>query len=332
LCGDFNVTRLQNDVYDSLSHPRWTDHPSCTTTERDMFAELMAQSDLVDVQQKFNVHGFTFFRSRYLAAQNKGMRLDYFLCTEDFRRQNILRMELLNTTAGSDHVPSVLTLNTELFSREELGLEKPKFELNVPNNMSSLSLIVEAPSSFAIKGKHTMVSMFNIQQHFTQLLFLDDQQTGATDKPSTQYTPPKQCASSARTLDPLDSGSVKWQDMEELFNGRPNNRQYKEDNEDRHGIASSAAEKPGRVILPVLYIRINGVIGQDKALADSGASASIACYTELSKRLGKTTLDSQIVRDPNAPSFRTADGGITRPLGNITLDFHLNNVEFSWTF
>ena len=105
LCGDFNVTRLQNDVYDSLSHPRWTDHPSCTTTERDMFAELMAQSDLIDVQQKFNVHGFTFFRSRYLAAQNKGMRLDYFLCTEDFRRQNILRMELLNTTAGSDHVP-----------------------------------------------------------------------------------------------------------------------------------------------------------------------------------------------------------------------------------
>ena len=52
------------------------------------------------------------------------MRLDYSLCTEEFFREHVLGFKLLQTTSGSDHVPSVLTLSTSVFTPVELSLKE----------------------------------------------------------------------------------------------------------------------------------------------------------------------------------------------------------------
>ena len=48
-------------------------------------------------------------------------------------KEHVLKFELLQTTAGSDHVPSVLTLNANVFTHIELGLERPPYILNAPH-------------------------------------------------------------------------------------------------------------------------------------------------------------------------------------------------------
>ena len=125
LCGDLNVVRLHSDVYDGLDHERWVNHPSCTLEERTALEDLMVKSNLVDIQHESGVKGYTFFRKYWMVDQNMGMRIDYSLCDKNFFKEHVLKFELLQTTAGSDHVPSVLTLNSNVFTHVELGLERP---------------------------------------------------------------------------------------------------------------------------------------------------------------------------------------------------------------
>ena len=68
-----------------------------------------------------------------MADQNMGMRVSYSLCDEKFFKEHVIKFELLQTTAGSDHVPSVLILDENVFTHIELGLERPPYILNAPH-------------------------------------------------------------------------------------------------------------------------------------------------------------------------------------------------------
>ena len=93
----------------------------------------MVKSNLIDIQHESEIKGYTFFRKFWMVDQNMGMRVDYFLCDEIFFKERVLKFELLPTTASSDHVPSVLTLNANVFTHIELGLERPPYILNAPH-------------------------------------------------------------------------------------------------------------------------------------------------------------------------------------------------------
>ena len=77
----------------------------------------MVKSNRIDIQHESEVKGYTFFRKSWMVDQNMGMRVDYSLCYENFVKEHVLKFELLPTTAGSDHVPSVLTLNANVFTQ-----------------------------------------------------------------------------------------------------------------------------------------------------------------------------------------------------------------------
>ena len=229
-------------------------------------------------------------------------------------------------------MPSVLTLNPGVFTPVELGLEKPPYILNAPEDTYRLDQVLEAPSAFSVKELHTITPIFSMRQHFAYLLSSSDNQSGMEDNDHLREQLPDRVVRSVRTLDPNSSGSVRWKDMVDLFNGIPDNNNYTEDLEDRHGHVYNFNEFRKYTILPVLQVKIRSNQTPVNALADSGASASIACYKTLSKQFSKNELSELIVEDPSAPSFRTANSEISRPLGSITLEFYINDVQFTWKF
>ena len=292
LCGDFNVTRLHSDVYDGLDHERWRNHPSCTLEERTALEDLMAKSNLVDIQHESKVKGYTFFRRSWMVDQNMGMRVDYSLCDENFFKEHVLKFELLPTTAGSDHVPSVLTLNANVFTQVELGLERPPYILNAPDGICSLEQVLEKPSAFAIKKEHLGVPIFSMRHHFSYLLSPTSSQPGLVEGFSTSLL-----GCRARRLDPDGSGAVNWQHMEELFNDTSTDSHYKEDTEDRHGHIYNTNASGKFTILPVLQIKVSNSRNNFSALADSGASASIAYHKGLLKHFGEEELAKRLVQN-----------------------------------
>ena len=216
LCGDFNVTRLHSDVYDGLSHPRWANHPSCTPEERNAFERILSESKLVDVQEVSRVKGFTYFARAWEAHHNLGMRLDYSLCTEKFFTDHVLDFKLLPTTSGSDHVPSMLTLNSDAFTAVELGLEPPPLvRLGAPDRTFRLDQVLETPSTYSVEGRTIQdAHVFSMREHLSHLVSPSD------DQPFVErHQVPEHNSKAAHTLDPDGSGSVRWQDMIELFNG-----------------------------------------------------------------------------------------------------------------
>ena len=131
-----------------------------------------------------------------------------------------------------------------------------------------------------MKKEHLDVPIFSMRHHFSYLLSPTSSQPGLVEGFGTS-----ELGNRARRLDPDGSGAVNWQHMEELFNGTPDPH-YKEDTEDRHGHVYNMSTLKKFTILPVLQIKISNSKNNFSALADSGASASIACHKSLLRHFG----------------------------------------------
>lgn len=125
LAGDLNVAHTDLDVYNPEAK-HLVKQPGCTQRERESFA-LLLQSGFVDAFRHFfptQKGCYSFWSGMNVVArgENKGLRLDYFLCSQDMMadsasassatRSRAVDCQVLHSaTVGiSDHCPVVLTV------------------------------------------------------------------------------------------------------------------------------------------------------------------------------------------------------------------------------
>jgi len=124
--GDLNVAHTESDV----SHPSFFANavkpsglqkklrvqPGFTKIERDSFSKTLQELDLVDTFRHFRKSEKSFTWSGHPSNEryaSKGMRLDYFLCSQVLLNR-INDSEILNgATMGSDHRAILLTFKPE---------------------------------------------------------------------------------------------------------------------------------------------------------------------------------------------------------------------------
>ena len=112
ICGDFNVTLTNDDIY---KQSKWVDINSegFQSTERENLIRIL-DSGFVDTFRHVHpneTNKFTWWSNRlYKRADNRGWRLDYFLCTRDIS-EYIVESNMLFDIIGSDHCPIVLEIN-----------------------------------------------------------------------------------------------------------------------------------------------------------------------------------------------------------------------------
>lgn len=307
LCGDFNVARLESDVFQGLSDPRWVGHPSCTPEERAAAQRLLDAHDLVDVQAHLGIPDFTFFRRKFQEAANEGMRLDYFFCTAPFMRY-VETLKVHKSCMGSDHRPVSLYLKAAALP-ELVGGPAP------PRTSDLLAAFSQAPT-FAIAGAASQVHDLDHAAHYSFLLSGRDQES---------FNPEDACGTRRHPLDHGHSGRVPFQEMGAYFSGVTEH--FVEDTE-YIGRPCAAALSDGPIV-PLVHLRLGKAQRPVEALVDSGATSCVASYKELSKRLGGK-LDSMLSTSGYLPTFRTADGGTTKPQGIVRLHFFLSGVPFEW--
>jgi exodeoxyribonuclease III len=106
VCGDFNVSHLDIDVYD---HENEHIHKTAgfTKEERDNFSSLLRDSTMIDAYRSLypSKKAFTWWSNFNQARQkDRGMRLDYFVVPNDdafIIEDVIIHKEVM----GSDHAP-----------------------------------------------------------------------------------------------------------------------------------------------------------------------------------------------------------------------------------
>ena len=86
IVGDLNVVKDNNGVWgpEGLLGSKWTNHPACTKNERDALAHLMTSLNLSSVGDLTGFKQWTFFHRPRNRLENRGMVLDYALCTKEF--------------------------------------------------------------------------------------------------------------------------------------------------------------------------------------------------------------------------------------------------------
>ena len=86
LMGDLNVAHRDIDVYNAGA-PHLKKQPGCTAEERASFDELLGSGFRDAFRQLWpsSTGQFSYFSGRVVTsrAENKGLRLDYFLCSEN---------------------------------------------------------------------------------------------------------------------------------------------------------------------------------------------------------------------------------------------------------
>jgi exodeoxyribonuclease-3 len=112
LCGDFNITFDDRDVYDPEA---WRERILCSTRERDALALLMANG-LRDAFRKFHEEGELYtwwdFRTRGF-KRNRGLRIDHFLMSAPALAACSgveIDIEARDGEKPSDHAPVLATL------------------------------------------------------------------------------------------------------------------------------------------------------------------------------------------------------------------------------
>lgn len=104
LCGDMNVAHKDIDIHNPKG---LIGKPGFTKEERDDFDILLSKHKLIDLWRKqCDLPGYTFWSYLGNAKKNdKGWRLDYFLC-----RGMMGKMEILRDVNVSDHCPITLII------------------------------------------------------------------------------------------------------------------------------------------------------------------------------------------------------------------------------
>jgi exodeoxyribonuclease-3 len=112
LCGDFNITFDDRDVYDPEA---WRERILCSTPEREALAELM-DCGLADALRKFTDEGgnYTWWDFRTRAFRNdRGLRIDHFLMSPpalEACTAVVVDREARDGEKPSDHAPVIATL------------------------------------------------------------------------------------------------------------------------------------------------------------------------------------------------------------------------------
>jgi exodeoxyribonuclease III len=113
LCGDFNVTFDDRDVYDPVA---WHEKILCSTPEREALAEIMRPS-LADAFRKFEPGGghYTWwdFRTRGF-SRDMGLRIDHFLMSPPALAacsEVVIDKAARGGEKPSDHAPVIATLD-----------------------------------------------------------------------------------------------------------------------------------------------------------------------------------------------------------------------------
>ncbi|MBR2179609.1 MAG: exodeoxyribonuclease III [Selenomonadaceae bacterium] len=110
ICGDFNVTRSELDVFAENQRAFWQEQ-GLISDERANLEELL-NLGLIDVFRELNPNerSYTWWSNRLnRRSLNRGWRLDYFLVSDDLR-DKIIGMKHLTDIEGSDHCPLMLEL------------------------------------------------------------------------------------------------------------------------------------------------------------------------------------------------------------------------------
>lgn len=108
ICGDFNIAYLPIDFYNPKKYSQ--NSAGLTAQERAGFQRLLAEANMVDTFRHLypDIVRFSYWSAKTLARpKNNGMRIDYFLCSEDLT-DYILEADILCDVMGSDHCPVLL--------------------------------------------------------------------------------------------------------------------------------------------------------------------------------------------------------------------------------
>ena len=114
VCGDFNVTIDDRDVYDP---ERWRERILCSTPEREALTDVMGVG-LKDALRKFTDEGGIYtwwdYRTRGFERGNRGLRIDHFLLSAsalDACSALEVDLDARRGPRPSDHAPVVTTLD-----------------------------------------------------------------------------------------------------------------------------------------------------------------------------------------------------------------------------
>lgn len=106
VCGDFNRMAFEIDA----KRPELMKNKSgFMPEEQAWFGDIL--TEYVDGFRKFHSEGdnYTWWANKRLKAENKGLRLDYFLVSKHLEKY-LAGSEILKNQLGSDHVPIVLNI------------------------------------------------------------------------------------------------------------------------------------------------------------------------------------------------------------------------------
>ena len=108
LCGDLNVAHKEIDIHNPKTNKR---KAGFTKEERDSFDLLLKNTTLIDSFRYLHPDKIEYSYWTYWAnarKNNKGWRLDYFLISENLKKQ-LKKSEILTKIQGSDHAPIMLS-------------------------------------------------------------------------------------------------------------------------------------------------------------------------------------------------------------------------------
>ena len=107
VCGDFN--RIASEI-DAKRPELMKNKSGFMPEEQEWFNDIL--NDYIDAFRYFHDEGdnYSWWANKKLRAENKGLRLDYFLVSKSIRK-TLNDSYILNNQLGSDHVPIVLDIN-----------------------------------------------------------------------------------------------------------------------------------------------------------------------------------------------------------------------------
>lgn len=110
ICGDFNIAHLPIDFYNPKKYSQKS--AGLTEIERAGFQSIL-DAGFIDTYRYLYpdvADKFSYWSAKTKARpQNKGMRIDYFLCSSEFIN-NVVESNMLCDIMGSDHCPILLSI------------------------------------------------------------------------------------------------------------------------------------------------------------------------------------------------------------------------------
>jgi exodeoxyribonuclease-3 len=348
--GDLNVVHQDDGVWGGITNPRWKQFPSCSLEERTTFQKLVDKHKFLSLKQDRNVPGYTFFSRPWDRIKNRGMILDYSLCTKPFADAYVKNYRLRPEIRGSDHVPQEVVFRASLFPEKTRQKKDPiSLSTTEAEAISSIEGWSDFDTSEYLQALSSSIEEFQNPDHMAEFISDRDQEIHDWIEPDLETkggtgdaAPPELNVITAlgealpsirKKLDPEGTGHIALADLEKFV------QSFNESHiEDAECISSreweneniSSLKPQGTPILPLVHAHVgNNAL---EALVDSGATSSIADAGALKKIMGIQEYSQRLKRNIFRPYFRTAAGKVCQPVGRIEIAFELGGVPFEWPF